>query len=159
MKLLDPTSLMSSNHLWGPPAVCSHEIILTSIQSIDPQTHVYIFLLLWFVPLFAQSTTVVSVEFALRDQLITKSSVISVWASSIYSITYMTNILVILFLGFIHVILCLMIPCVNYGHNFWLFLSLNRLPREFAACFNRWIHFYYRFWVNKRCGNVESVTP
>ncbi len=54
-KLLDVISVMSSNHLWELPAICSHEIILKSIQSIDPQTPIFIFLWLWFVPVFALS--------------------------------------------------------------------------------------------------------
>lgn len=68
MKLLDLTSLTRVNHLWELRAVCSREIFLTSIWSIDPRAHICIFLLLWFVPLFAlfAQSQLLSGEFDIR---------------------------------------------------------------------------------------------
>lgn len=60
IRLLGPTSLMSSNHLWERPAVCSHGTSLRLIRGIDPPVHVSRLFITHFMLLFALLTSVQS---------------------------------------------------------------------------------------------------
>lgn len=68
IKWLDLTSLMRSNHRWELPAVCSHDIVHTSIQNIDPQKHTYLFITL-ICATVCSVTTVLRGEFGPNWQL------------------------------------------------------------------------------------------